>query len=62
MVRVCDKLIGIFMIDKPTPTDWRRLLVFSRNWNDIGPHFYKRCHDRADNEDDPGMKHKLLRL
>ncbi|KAM7522702.1 hypothetical protein LguiA_012604 [Lonicera macranthoides] len=24
------------------------------------PHFYKRCQDRADSEDDPGMKHKLL--
>ncbi|KAM7489405.1 hypothetical protein LguiB_026889 [Lonicera macranthoides] len=62
MVRVCDKLIGIFMIDKPTPTDWRRLLAFSKSWNDIRPHFYKRCQDRADSEDDPGMKHKLLRL
>ena len=62
MVRVCDKLIGVFMVDKPTPTDWRRLLAFSRNWDDIRPHFYKRCQDRADNEDDPGMKHKLLRL
>jgi hypothetical protein len=62
MVRICDKLIGIFMFDKPTPTDWRRLLAFSRNWNEIGPHFYKRCLDRANSEDDPGKKHQLLRL
>lgn len=63
MVRVCDKLIDVFMVDdKPTPTDWRRLLAFSKEWNNIRPHFYKRCQARAENEDDPGMKHKLLRL
>ncbi|KAL8514147.1 hypothetical protein ACS0TY_013319 [Phlomoides rotata] len=62
MIRICDKLIGVFMVDKPTPTDWRRLLTFSKEWNDIQPHFYMRCQDRADSESDPGMKHKLLRL
>ncbi|XP_057794275.1 uncharacterized protein At4g37920 [Salvia miltiorrhiza] len=62
MIRICDKLIGVFMVDKPTPTDWRRLLTFSKEWDNIRPHFYKRCQDRADNNDDPGMKHKLLRL
>lgn len=62
MTRVCDKLIEVFLVDKPTPTDWRRLLAFSREWDNIRPHFYKRCHTRADNENDPGMKHKLLRL
>lgn len=62
MIRICDKLIGVFMVDKPTPTDWRRLLTFSKEWNNIRPHFYKRCQDRADSESDPGMKHKLLRL
>lgn len=62
MVRVCDKLIDVFMVDKSTPTDWRKLLVFSKEWDNIRPHFYKRCQDRADSEEDPGMKHKLLRL
>ncbi|PSS31673.1 hypothetical protein CEY00_Acc04942 [Actinidia chinensis var. chinensis] len=62
MARVCDKLIEVFMVDKPTTKDWRMLLGFSRDWNKIRPHFYKRCQDRADSEDDPGMKHKLLRL
>ncbi|KAH7567823.1 hypothetical protein ACOSP7_009999 [Xanthoceras sorbifolium] len=60
--RVCDKLIEVFMVDKPTPTDWRRLLAFSKEWNNLRSHFYNRCHDRANNEPDPGMKHKLLRL
>lgn len=63
MIRVCDKLIEVFLVDKTTPTDWRRLLAFSKEWDNIRPHFYKRCQDRADSEDgDPGMKHKLLRL
>ncbi|OMO94143.1 hypothetical protein COLO4_16507 [Corchorus olitorius] len=62
MIRVSDKLIEVFMVDKPTPTDWRRLLAFSKEWNNIRPHFFQRCQDRADAEADPGMKHKLLRL
>ncbi|KAH6825223.1 hypothetical protein C2S53_018770 [Perilla frutescens var. hirtella] len=62
MIRICNKLIGVFMVDKPTSTDWRRLLTFSKEWNNIRPHFYTRCQDKADSESDPGMKHKLLRL
>ncbi|KAK9096801.1 hypothetical protein Sjap_022298 [Stephania japonica] len=62
MVRVCDKLIDVFMVDKPTPTDWRRLLAFSREWNNIRPHFFRRCQERADAEGNPDMKPKLLRL
>lgn len=62
MIGVCDKLIGVFMVDKPTTTDWRRLLAFSREWNNIRPHFFNRCHDRALVEDNPVMKEKLLRL
>ncbi|MBA0691894.1 hypothetical protein Goari_009495 [Gossypium aridum] len=62
MIRVCDKLIEVFLVDKRTPTDWRRLLAFSKEWNNIRPHFFQRCQERADVEGDPGMKHKLLRL
>ncbi|CAN0900755.1 Uncharacterized protein At4g37920 [Linum grandiflorum] len=62
MFRVCDKLIEVFMVDVPTPTDWRRLLAFSREWDSIRPHFFKRCQDRADDETDLGKKHNLLRL
>ncbi|XVF36796.1 hypothetical protein REPUB_Repub19eG0088800 [Reevesia pubescens] len=62
MIRVCNKLIEVFLVDKPTPTDWRRLLAFSKEWSSIRPHFFQRCQDRADGEADPGMKHKLLRL
>ncbi|KAK1406773.1 hypothetical protein QVD17_38381 [Tagetes erecta] len=62
MVRICDKLIEVFMVDKPNPVDWRRLLAFSKEWDNIRPHFFERCQERANKEDDPGMKHKLLRL
>ncbi|KAF9610785.1 hypothetical protein IFM89_024894 [Coptis chinensis] len=62
MIRVCDKLIGVFMVDKPTPTDWRRLLAFSREWPNLRPHFFRRCQERADAEDNPEMKHNLFRL
>ncbi|KAK1289846.1 Uncharacterized protein QJS10_CPB18g01275 [Acorus calamus] len=62
MVKVCDKLIDVFMVDKTTPTDWRRLLAFSKEWSNIRPHFFKRCQEKADAEEDPGMKHRLLRL
>jgi hypothetical protein len=62
MIPVCDKLIGVFMVDKPTPTDWRRLLAFSREWDNIRPHFFARCNDKAVSETNPVMKEKLLRL
>uniref|UniRef100_A0A0E0JYN6 Uncharacterized protein n=1 Tax=Oryza punctata TaxID=4537 RepID=A0A0E0JYN6_ORYPU len=62
MIKISDKLIGVFMVDKPTPTDWRKLLSFSREWDNIRPHFFKRCQERADAESNPEMKHNLLRL
>ncbi|KAI4375108.1 hypothetical protein MLD38_013018 [Melastoma candidum] len=62
MIRVCDKLIDVFMVDKPSPTDWRRLLTFSKEWSNIRPHFFRRCQERADKEENPDMSVKLLRL
>lgn len=62
MVKISDKLIGVFMVDKPTPTDWRKLIAFSREWDSIRPHFFKRCQERADAEPNPEIKHNLLRL
>ncbi|KAL1223724.1 hypothetical protein V5N11_029771 [Cardamine amara subsp. amara] len=62
MIKVCDKLIEVFMVDKPKPSDWRRLLAFSKEWDSIRPHFFKQCQERADSEDNPEMKHKVHRL
>ncbi|GKA23947.1 DNA-directed RNA polymerase II protein [Tanacetum coccineum] len=61
MIRICDKLIEVFMVDKPNPGNWRRL-TFSKEWDTIRPHFFERCQERADKENDPRMKHNLLRL
>ncbi|KAM7256218.1 hypothetical protein ACFE04_011959 [Oxalis oulophora] len=60
--RACDKLINVFMVDKPNPNEWRKLLAFSREWDNLRPYFYKRCQDRADSESDPGIKHNILRF
>ncbi|CAM9003755.1 unnamed protein product [Rhodiola kirilowii] len=62
MIRVCDKLIDVFMVDKPTPTDWRSLMAFSREWSNLRPHFFKRVMERAESEDDLMMKHNILRF
>ncbi|CAN8303360.1 unnamed protein product [Cochlearia groenlandica] len=65
MKRVCDKLIEVFLVDKPLPSDWRRLLAFSKEWDTIRPHFFKRCQERAlsqEEEDNPEFKHKIHRL
>ncbi|XP_078433033.1 uncharacterized protein At4g37920 [Wolffia australiana] len=62
MTKVCDKLIEVFLVDKPRAADWRRLLAFSREWDHIRPHFFSRCQERADTEKDPGKRHMLLRL
>ncbi|XP_061356013.1 pentatricopeptide repeat-containing protein At4g18520, chloroplastic [Gastrolobium bilobum] len=62
MTRDCDKLIEAFMVDEPALTDWRRLLVFNMEWSNIRVHFFRHCQDRADTEDNPLMKNKLLWL
>lgn len=62
MSRVCDRLIEVFMVDKPRPEEWRKLLAFSEEWNKIRPHFFKRCKSRADAEDNPKKKGDLLKL
>lgn len=62
MVNVCDRLIDVFMIEKPKTSEWRKLLAFSNEWSKIRPHFFKRCKVRADAEIDPEKKQKLLKL
>ncbi|KAL2621116.1 hypothetical protein R1flu_001321 [Riccia fluitans] len=62
MSRVCDRLIEVFMIEKKTPGDWRKLLAFSEEWARIRPHFYKRCKTNAKAQEDPKRKADLLKL
>ncbi|BBN14703.1 hypothetical protein MPTK1_6g13740 [Marchantia polymorpha subsp. ruderalis] len=62
MSRVCDRLIEVFMIEKKTPVEWRKLLAFSEEWTRIRPHFYKRCKTNAKAEEDPKRRGDLLKL
>ncbi|KAH7445750.1 hypothetical protein KP509_01G022600 [Ceratopteris richardii] len=62
MMRVADKLIDIFLVERTTSDEWRKLLAFSKEWNKIRPHFFKRCRARAEQENDPERKGNLSRL
>ncbi|XP_023544083.1 uncharacterized protein At4g37920 [Cucurbita pepo subsp. pepo] len=58
----CDKIIDIFMNEKPKTKEWRKLLVFREEWKKYRESFYSHCQRRADWESDPIMKEKLLSL
>eukprot|EP00252_Welwitschia_mirabilis_P014089 TRINITY_DN3111_c0_g1_i1.p1 TRINITY_DN3111_c0_g1~~TRINITY_DN3111_c0_g1_i1.p1 ORF type:complete len:346 (-),score=72.15 TRINITY_DN3111_c0_g1_i1:420-1457(-) len=62
MADKCDKLIEVFLFQKPNPSDWRKLLAISKLWSTIRPYFYKRCRMRADTETNLELKQKLLKL
>ncbi|XP_042496166.1 uncharacterized protein At4g37920 isoform X2 [Macadamia integrifolia] len=62
ITQFCDKMIDVFMNEKPRPKDWRKLLVFREEWNKYKESFYNRCQSRADTENDPAMKQKLISL
>ncbi|GLJ49897.1 hypothetical protein SUGI_1060710 [Cryptomeria japonica] len=62
MSTVCDRMIDVFMTEKPNSSDWRKLLAFTEEWEKIKPHFFNRCRMRADDSNDPEIKQNLLRL
>ena len=63
MLRDYGKLIEVFIIDQlATLTGWERSLAFSREWNDIHPHSYRRCQYLAGSKGDTGNRHSLLCL
>ncbi|KAF5206011.1 endoribonuclease E-like protein [Thalictrum thalictroides] len=62
ITQFCDKIIDVFLNDKPLPKDWRKLLVFREEWNKYRESFYNQCRSRADREDDPSMRQKLVVL
>ena len=47
MARVCDRLMDVFAVERPQPSEWRKLLALSREWRRIRPHFFRRCRERA---------------
>lgn len=62
MTQFCDKMIDVFLKEKPRVKQWRKYLVFRDEWNKYKERFYSRCQTRADAESDPNMKHKLITL
>ncbi|XP_010555425.1 PREDICTED: uncharacterized protein At4g37920, chloroplastic [Tarenaya hassleriana] len=62
MAQFCDKIIDVFLNEKPRVKDWRKYLVLRDEWNRYSVNFYKRCRIRADLETDPTMKQKLISL
>ncbi|KAG9440086.1 hypothetical protein H6P81_020251 [Aristolochia fimbriata] len=62
MTQFCDKMIDVFLTEKPKTKDWRKLLIFREEWNKYRDSFYSRCQVRADAEKDFVMKQKFARL
>ncbi|GKU98697.1 hypothetical protein SLEP1_g11669 [Rubroshorea leprosula] len=62
MTEFCDKIIDLFLNEKPRVKDWRKYLVFRDEWNKYRDSFYNRCRTRADNESDPVVKERLISL
>lgn len=62
ITQFCDKMIDVFMNEKPKSKDWRRFLIFRDEWDKYRERFYNRCQVRADAENDSVAKQKLLDL
>ncbi|KAA8531481.1 hypothetical protein F0562_006166 [Nyssa sinensis] len=62
ITQLCDKIIDLFINEKPKSKEWRRYLVFREEWKKYRDSFYNRCKTRADAENDSGMKQKLIAL
>ncbi|ONI02601.1 hypothetical protein PRUPE_6G209500 [Prunus persica] len=62
MTQFCDKIIDVFMNEKPRAKEWRKFLVFREDWEKYKESFYNRCRTRADMEGDQTMKEKFTSL
>lgn len=62
MTQFCDKIIELFLNEKPKSKDWRKYLVFREEWKKYRDRFHSRCLSRADAENDADMKQKLITL
>ncbi|CAA0839668.1 Uncharacterized protein - chloroplastic [Striga hermonthica] len=58
----CDKIIDVFLNEKPKSKDWKRYLIFRDEWAKYRERFYSRCRVRADAECDSQLKQKLINL
>lgn len=62
ITQFCDRIIDVFLNEKPRVKEWRKLLVFREEWNKYRDSFYSRCRSRADSEDDLNLKQKYIDL
>ncbi|KAK4346727.1 hypothetical protein RND71_033066 [Anisodus tanguticus] len=62
ITQFCDKMIDLFLNEKPKSKDWRKYLVFREEWRKYRDRFYNRCQTRADAEAEIQMKEKLINL
>ena len=62
ITQFCDKIIDVFLNEKPRAKEWKKYLVFREEWRKYRDRFYSRCQSRADAENDPQMKQKLIAL
>uniref|UniRef100_A0A803MNM9 Uncharacterized protein n=1 Tax=Chenopodium quinoa TaxID=63459 RepID=A0A803MNM9_CHEQI len=62
MTQFCDKMIDLFINEKPRSKDWKKYLCFREEWKKYRDKFYSRCRTRADMETDPVLKRKLSSL
>lgn len=62
LTQFCDKIIDVFLNEKPRVKQWRKYLVFREDWKKYRESFYNRCRTRVDEESEPSMKEKLISL
>nr|XP_043632809.1 uncharacterized protein At4g37920 [Erigeron canadensis]XP_043632810.1 uncharacterized protein At4g37920 [Erigeron canadensis]XP_043632811.1 uncharacterized protein At4g37920 [Erigeron canadensis] len=62
MTKFCDKMIDLFLNEKPKPKDWMNYLIFRQDWNKYRHSFYNRCQSLADKENDFSLKQRLVTL
>ncbi|KAK9284560.1 hypothetical protein L1049_023735 [Liquidambar formosana] len=62
ITQFCDKIIDLFVNEKTKSKEWRKYLVFREEWKKYRNSFYNRCRTRAEKENDPILKQKLVSL
>ncbi|XVE83018.1 hypothetical protein DITRI_Ditri16bG0052800 [Diplodiscus trichospermus] len=62
MTQFCDKMIDVFLNEKPRVKEWKKYLILREEWSKYRESFYNQCRTRADKEIDPTMKQKLISL
>ncbi|PIN21663.1 hypothetical protein CDL12_05638 [Handroanthus impetiginosus] len=62
ITQFCDKIIDLFLNEKPKSKDWKRYLIFRDEWKKYRERFYNRCKIRVDAENDSQLQQKLIDL